>query len=347
MTWLRSAEKWVQVGCIFWEAAPAFSGKHNTTEFIDQDIYNFATPPKGLRFCRRASSLRSSTVSSFPFHAFLPASISFRSTAFSSPAYRSRLSYAMLHLPGDSTALDRFGDLSMKNDDFPGEPIAQIEVVDSKRKCSESKALGLPSQLCLIPPSSHCPSTWRWTMCRSGTSPWPRWAYLVSIPNVSMPGCFWTRARNYSIPDIHVSKVHFRIYSVIYDDKESKEESKVDPLIYCEDMDSSNGTYVNKHIIGMQGRESPGWLLTDGDVINIRPYWKFRFSQPITKDTPDVAALEKDKDNMAVCRLLLVWNSCLSFTSISGTSSKYPRVSSAVGFLLLFIWQKMPRRRSR
>lgn len=51
-------------------------------------------------------------------------------------------------------------------------------------------------------------------------------------------------------------------------------------MIYCEDLESSNGTYVNGFLIGIMGNERIGHLLSDGDVIEIRPYWKFCFSQP-------------------------------------------------------------------
>ena len=77
------------------------------------------------------------------------------------------------------------------------------------------------------------------------------------------------------IPDSRVSKQHFRIYSIIY------EEGRTDlpPLVYCEDLESSNGTYVNDSLIGIICQERRGFLLTDGDIIEIRPYWKFQFHQ--------------------------------------------------------------------
>jgi len=51
------------------------------------------------------------------------------------------------------------------------------------------------------------------------------------------------------------------------------------PLIYCEDLESSNGTYVNDVLIGKITQERIGHLLCDGDEIEIRPLWKFRFRQ--------------------------------------------------------------------
>jgi pSer/pThr/pTyr-binding forkhead associated (FHA) protein len=87
---------------------------------------------------------------------------------------------------------------------------------------------------------------------------------------------------NHTISDSRVSKQHFRIYSIIY------EEGQTDfpPLVYCEDLESSNGTYVNDALIGIICRERRGFLLNDGDIIEIRPSWKFQFHQPIHEITP-------------------------------------------------------------
>lgn len=75
-----------------------------------------------------------------------------------------------------------------------------------------------------------------------------------------------------------MSKQHFRIYSVLY---EKAHRATVPPLVYCEDLESLNGTYVNDVLIGKIGQERIGHLLCDGDVIEIRPFWKFRFHQTI------------------------------------------------------------------
>ena len=83
----------------------------------------------------------------------------------------------------------------------------------------------------------------------------------------------------FSFPFFHsnsVSSKHFRIYSVIYDDEHVAE---FPPLIYCEDQDSTNGTYVNDTLIGKLSSPRSPYLLRDGDVISIRPYWTFQFSQ--------------------------------------------------------------------
>ncbi|KUJ19885.1 Pkinase-domain-containing protein, partial [Mollisia scopiformis] len=80
-----------------------------------------------------------------------------------------------------------------------------------------------------------------------------------------------------------VSKRHFRIYSVIYE-KESLHEFQ--PLIYCEDLESTNGTYVDDVCIGKIGGQRVGHLLTNGEIIEIKHStdnqlsWRFRFQQP-------------------------------------------------------------------
>lgn len=79
------------------------------------------------------------------------------------------------------------------------------------------------------------------------------------------------------IPDERASKLHFRIYSIVYDEREHASDP---PLIYCEDLQSTNGTFINNVMIGNINTEKVGFLLSDGDVIKIQPYWIFHFSQP-------------------------------------------------------------------
>lgn len=50
-------------------------------------------------------------------------------------------------------------------------------------------------------------------------------------------------------------------------------------LVYVRDRKSFNGTFVNGILIG-KGRDiSSGYLLEDGDIVEILPYWKFMFRQ--------------------------------------------------------------------
>ncbi|ATZ48352.1 Bcmek1 [Botrytis cinerea B05.10] len=87
---------------------------------------------------------------------------------------------------------------------------------------------------------------------------------------------------DFSIDSVLVSKQHFRIYTIIYDTEKLDEYP---PSIYCEDLESRNGTYVNNTLIGIAGNERIGHLLVEGDSIEIRPDWKFQFHQPKSRMT--------------------------------------------------------------
>ncbi len=105
---------------------------------------------------------------------------------------------------------------------------------------------------------------------------------MISLSPSSSP-CF----RN-----VIVSRVHFRIYSVIYDEDNIAE---FPPLIYCEDRQSSNGTYVNNTLIGTLDSPRSPYLLNDGDTISIRPYWTFRFSQASAFRESDLDDLQTEE----------------------------------------------------
>jgi hypothetical protein len=87
--------------------------------------------------------------------------------------------------------------------------------------------------------------------------------------------------KHFAIHDGRISKKHFRIYSIIYEQKKScdGESDVLPPLVYCEDLESFNGTYVNDNLIGIIGKEKMPHLLCDGDVIEIHPNWRFTFQQ--------------------------------------------------------------------
>ncbi|KAJ6784231.1 hypothetical protein PWT90_01809 [Aphanocladium album] len=69
----------------------------------------------------------------------------------------------------------------------------------------------------------------------------------------------------------YVSRKHCEVYVVLYEVGISH--------VYVRDRKSCNGTYVNGLSIGDSHKMSSGHLLTDGDVIEIRPYWRFQFKQ--------------------------------------------------------------------
>ncbi|KAF4503907.1 hypothetical protein G6O67_008842 [Ophiocordyceps sinensis] len=64
-----------------------------------------------------------------------------------------------------------------------------------------------------------------------------------------------------------VSRHHCEVYVVVYDEAVSH--------VYVRDRKSSNGTFVNNIRIGAESEA--GYLLEDGDTIEIHPYWTFTF----------------------------------------------------------------------
>jgi hypothetical protein len=70
----------------------------------------------------------------------------------------------------------------------------------------------------------------------------------------------------------YISKAHFEIYSVVYEE----DNTEYQPLIYVRDRQSLSGTSVNGRIIGSKAHGvTPGYLLSQGDIINIKPFWEF------------------------------------------------------------------------
>lgn len=104
-----------------------------------------------------------------------------------------------------------------------------------------------------------------------------------------------------------VSKNHFRIYSVIFD----KDDHTLQPLIFCEDLESTNGTYVNNNCIGKIGQERVARLLDHGDVITIQPNLRFRLHQPPPASLCGMGG--KPEDLKVACRPHIVTGrSCFS-----------------------------------
>ncbi|PNP38053.1 hypothetical protein TGAMA5MH_10152 [Trichoderma gamsii] len=69
-----------------------------------------------------------------------------------------------------------------------------------------------------------------------------------------------------------ISRNHCEIYVIVYEPSVNH--------VYVRDRKSVNGTLVNGVLIGIGPQISSGYLLQDGDVIEIRPHWKFHFHQP-------------------------------------------------------------------
>ena len=118
----------------------------------------------------------------------------------------------------------------------------------------------------------------------------------------SYPSCLSSPSSPFFRSNI-VSGVHFRIYSVIYDDEHV---TKFPPLVYCEDRCSTNGTYVNDTLIGKMSSPRSPYLLSDGDVISIRPHWTFLFIQNTQEEVrvvDDIRTQELEVFHFLKCHL--------------------------------------------
>ncbi|KAG6080879.1 hypothetical protein E4U15_003130 [Claviceps sp. LM218 group G6] len=90
-----------------------------------------------------------------------------------------------------------------------------------------------------------------------------------------------------------VSRNHCEIYTVVYEPGINH--------IYVRDRKSFNGTYVNKLLVGQGPDLCSGFLLQDGDIIEILPYWKFILHQ---ENSPP--SVELSKIQLAESRFVMV-----------------------------------------
>lgn len=84
----------------------------------------------------------------------------------------------------------------------------------------------------------------------------------------------------YTINSHEVSAAHFRIYSIVFD----SDSDELTPLIYCEDLSSTNGTWLigengDRELVGNRKSEKHVTLLTPGQTVTILPHWRFRLEQ--------------------------------------------------------------------
>lgn len=75
-----------------------------------------------------------------------------------------------------------------------------------------------------------------------------------------------------------VSRNHCEFYVIVYEPSVNH--------VYVRDRKSSNGTYVNGELVGIGPEMSSGYLLEDGDVIEIKPHWSLLFQQ--TRSPPEL-----------------------------------------------------------
>ncbi|KFZ14433.1 hypothetical protein V501_03251 [Pseudogymnoascus sp. VKM F-4519 (FW-2642)] len=87
-----------------------------------------------------------------------------------------------------------------------------------------------------------------------------------------------------------ISKNHFRIYGIQYEDA-----GGIESMFYCEDSKSVNGTYVNRYLIGRNGKTSRPFLLSDGDKIKLKPDFSFKFKQPINRRREEMDPIQLEQ----------------------------------------------------
>lgn len=86
---------------------------------------------------------------------------------------------------------------------------------------------------------------------------------------------------------VNVSEQHARIYSLQYD-PDAEEGAGSNSLVYCEDLQSTNGTWLvskaRQVLVGRAGSSHSARLLNDGDIIRIKPDYEFVFRQEIQRE---------------------------------------------------------------
>ncbi|KAI1268313.1 kinase-like protein [Xylariaceae sp. FL1019] len=106
----------------------------------------------------------------------------------------------------------------------------------------------------------------------------------TSTLKLFMLGLFKSHTYHYQsdiiISHPYISKNHFMIYSVVYEDED--EGQTLQPLVYVRDCRSKWATYVKNHVTGRQKvPSSRGYLLCQDEVIKIDPYWEFHVHLPV------------------------------------------------------------------
>ncbi|KAK1247986.1 hypothetical protein MKX07_000874 [Trichoderma sp. CBMAI-0711] len=93
--------------------------------------------------------------------------------------------------------------------------------------------------------------------------------------------CLQNDAENFA------SRNHCEFYVIVYEPSVNH--------VYVRDRKSVNGTFVNGQLIGIGPEISSGYLLEDGDVIEIQPHWKFLFRQPRKPPTRPLTAIQTEE----------------------------------------------------
>ncbi|KAL7807374.1 kinase-like protein [Trichoderma aethiopicum] len=93
--------------------------------------------------------------------------------------------------------------------------------------------------------------------------------------------CLQNDAENFA------SRNHCEFYVIVYEPSVNH--------VYVRDRKSTNGTFVNGQLIGSGPEITSGYLLEDGDVIEIQPHWKFLFRQPRKPPTRPLTAIQTEE----------------------------------------------------
>jgi pSer/pThr/pTyr-binding forkhead associated (FHA) protein len=84
-----------------------------------------------------------------------------------------------------------------------------------------------------------------------------------------------SQSSSVSISNQHVSRKHFQIYAVVFEENGPNDEA----MVYVKDLWSLSGTTVNGKLIGQRALgASRGYLLGNGDIVGISPFWEFKIS---------------------------------------------------------------------
>lgn len=95
--------------------------------------------------------------------------------------------------------------------------------------------------------------------------------------------------------DNTVSRNHCELYAVVYESGATH--------VYVRDRKSINGTYVNNLLVGVGPDMSSGYLLQDGDVIEIRPHWMFKFRESSKPNRHPLTGLQTEESRVSDLRL--------------------------------------------
>lgn len=129
-----------------------------------------------------------------------------------------------------------------------------------------------------------------------------------------------------------ISNNHLRIYTIQYEDGDG-----VELMYYCEDLGSTNGTRVNNALIGRNNKPSNPFLLSDGDIITVRPGFSFEFKQPIERQRGEMDAIQLEEMAVGFCRELC---SLSNFIRHSRRGIPSPIDFLGVAFTARYIWRE-------